>query len=73
MVKISYSVVCSKGTVANAEGYNESTTPVTGVVTVMSPALKKLPLSLANPTTCAVTVYSQLTKAGKQTLEVLQG
>jgi hypothetical protein len=72
-VKLSYSVVCSKGTVANAEGYNETTTPVTGVVTAMTPVTKKLPLSIAHPTSCAITVYSQVFKTGKQTLEILQG
>jgi hypothetical protein len=72
-VKISYSVVCSKGTATNNEGYNESTTPKTGVITAMTPLTQKLPMSVASPTSCAITVYSQLSRTGKQKLEVLQG
>ena len=71
-VKVQWSMTCTKGGTADADAYNSSTTPKSGVSTVAAPGTVKLALPFSRPTTCAVTVYSTLSKAGKQTLLVLQ-
>jgi hypothetical protein len=71
-VKVQWSMTCTKGGSSDADAYNSSTTPKSGVSTIAAPATLKLVLPFTKPTTCAVTVYSTLSKAGKQTLLVLQ-
>ena len=71
-VKIQWSMTCSKGGTSDADGYNSSTTPKSGVSTVAAPATLNLELPFTHPTACAVTVYSTLSHSGKQTLLVLQ-
>ena len=71
-VKIQWSVICTKGGTTDADAYNSSTTPKTGVSSLKSPATLKLDLPFTHPNSCAVTVYSTLSKSGKQVLEVLQ-
>jgi hypothetical protein len=73
-VKLSYSVVCSKkGGTTDADGANSSTTPSSATVSVTAPITQALKLPFAHPTSCSVTVYSQLLKKGKATLQILQG
>ena len=72
-VKLSYQVVCSKGGAADADGYNASTTPSSGTLSLTAPITQSLRLPFAHPTSCSVTVYSQLAKKGKATLQILQG
>ncbi len=74
-VKMQWSVVCSKGVVPTAEneGYDASTAPKVGQSFLQTPGTLKLPLPLAHPKSCSVTVYATLPKKGKQTLEVIQG
>ena len=72
-VKLSYQVVCSKGKTANEDGYNTSTSPSSGTLSVTAPITQVLRLPFAHPTTCSVTVYSQLLKKGKATLQILEG
>jgi hypothetical protein len=72
-VKIQYSVICTKGGTANADGANSSTTPSEGTLEVMTPATTKLKLPFTSPTSCSMTVYTTLPKKGpKETLEILQ-
>jgi hypothetical protein len=72
-VKLSYQVVCSKGKAADADNYDPSTTPSSGVISVTAPITQSLKLPFAHPKSCSVTVYSQLAKKGKSTLQILQG
>ena len=74
-VKMQWSIVCSKGVVPTAEneGYDASTAPKTGQSFLQSPGTLKLPMPLAHPKSCSVTVYGTLSKKGKETLEVIQG
>ena len=74
-VKMQWSVVCSKGVVATAENdaYDASTAPKVGQSYLQSPGTLKLPLPLAKPKSCSVTVYATLPKKGKETLELIQG
>lgn len=72
-VKIQYSLTCTKGGTANADGANSSTTPSEGTLEVMTPATTKLKLPFASPTSCSMAVYTTLPKKGpKETLEILQ-
>jgi hypothetical protein len=71
-VKIQWSVICTKGGTTDADAYNSSTTPNTGVSSIGTPGTLKLGLPFKNPNACAITVYSTLSKKGKQTLLVLQ-
>jgi hypothetical protein len=71
-VKLQWSMTCTKGGTSDADAYNSSTTPKSGVSTVAAPASVKLALPFVNPNSCAVTVYSTLSRSGKQTLLVLQ-
>ena len=71
-VKIQWSVICTKGGTSNADAYNSSTTPNSGVGTIATPGSLKLGLPFVHPNSCAVTVYSTLSKKGKQTVLVLQ-
>jgi hypothetical protein len=72
-VKLSYSVVCSKGGTTDADGANSSTTPSSATLSLTAPLTQALKLPFAHPTSCSVTVYSQLLKKGKATLQILQG
>jgi hypothetical protein len=72
-VKLSYQVVCSKGAAADADGYNASTTPSSASISVTAPITQDLKIPIAHPKSCSVTVYSQLLKKGKATLQILQG
>lgn len=73
-VKIQYSVICTGGGTANADGEIASTTPLSGTLSVMTPATQKLKLPFAKPTTCSLTVYTTLPKKGpKETLQILAG
>jgi len=73
-VKLSYSVVCTKkGGTVDADGANSSTTPSSASMSVTAPITQLLKLPFAHPTSCTVTVYSQLLKKGKATLQILQG
>ena len=71
-VKIQWSVICTKGGTSDADAYNSSTTPKTGVGSISTPGTLKLALPFVHPNSCAVTIYSTLSKRGKQTLQVLQ-
>jgi hypothetical protein len=72
-VKLQWSVICTKaGGTTDADAYNSSTTPSTGVSSLLSGKVVQLKLPFTHPSSCAVTVYSTLAKKGKQTLEVLQ-
>lgn len=71
-VKIQYSVICTKGGTNNTDGANSSTTPLSGSLSVTSPATTKLKLPFTSPTSCSLTVYTTLPKKGpKETLEIL--
>ncbi len=72
-VKLSYQVTCSKGGTTDADGYNASTTPSSGTMSVTAPITQALKLPFAHPKTCTVVVYSTLAKKGKSTLQILQG
>jgi hypothetical protein len=71
-VKVQWSMTCTKGGTSDADAYNSSTTPKSGVSSIAAPGTLKLALPFTKPTSCAVTVYSTLSKSGKQTLLVLQ-
>ena len=71
-VKLQWSVICTKGGTSDADAYNSSTTPSTGVSALVSGKSVQLKLPFVHPNACAITVYSTLAKKGKQTLEVLQ-
>ncbi len=71
-VKIQYSMICTGGGTANADGEIASTTPVSGTLSVTTPATQKLKFPFAKPKTCSLTVYTTLPKKGpKETLEIL--
>jgi hypothetical protein len=74
-VKMQWSVVCSNGVVATAanDAYDSSTAPKVGQSLVLTPGILKLPLPIAHPKSCSVTVYATLGTKGKETLEILQG
>jgi hypothetical protein len=72
-VKLSYQVVCSKGASAHADGYDLSSTPSSASISVTAPITQVLRLPYAHPKSCSITVYSQLAKKGKATLQILQG
>jgi len=71
-VKLQWSVICTKGGSTDADAYNSSTTPSTGVSSLVSGKSLQLKLPFVRPNSCAITVYSTLAKKGKQVLEVLQ-
>jgi hypothetical protein len=71
-VKVQWSMTCTKGGTTDADAYNSSTTPKSGVSSIAAPGSLKLALPFTHPNSCAVTVYSTLTKSGKQTLLVVQ-
>ncbi|MBV8396258.1 MAG: hypothetical protein JO064_08375 [Actinobacteria bacterium] len=71
-VKIQWSMTCTKGGTTDADAYNSSTTPKSGISSISAPGSLKLGLPFAKPSSCAITVYSTLSKSGKQTLTVIQ-
>jgi len=72
-VKISYSLTCSKGAAVTEDAYDPSTEASTGTVSVTAPVTQVLKLPFARPKTCAIVVYSMLSKKAKSTLVILQG
>lgn len=72
-VLLQWSVICARGTAVNAEGSNQSTVSKVGEKAVTSPASVALPMPFAKPKSCSFSVYAQLTKKAKTTLQVLQG
>ena len=75
-VHMQWSVVCSNGVVATAQNdaYDASTAPKVGESYLQSPGTLPLPLPLAHPKSCSVTVYATLAKkGGKETIQILQG
>ena len=70
-VTVTYTIGCAPG-VSNGDVGYEATQPQTLYILAKAPLTRKLNLPFAHPRVCSLSVYSSLSKKGKQTLEVLQ-
>jgi hypothetical protein len=72
-VKLQWETVCATGTSVNAAGQNPTARRRVGTRAVETPAVLKLVVAYADPASCDVVVYSTLSTAGTQRLELVQG
>jgi hypothetical protein len=68
-VKIQYSITCTR-----TDTFSPAATSIqSDQFSAATPLTRKLKMPFASPKLCDVTVYSTLSKTGKQTLEIIQG
>ena len=82
-VKVDWSLVCSKGTLAlpgDTEAPGATAAPAgsgpeekSGVFSATTPLSRLLALPLAHPKICIVSVYGTLAKKGTEVIQILQG
>ena len=72
-VSVYTSIVCAMGSNNGNgdQGYN-ATYPTTLSIRAKAPLTRQIQLPFPHPKYCAVEIYSNLTKSGKQTLDLLQ-